>query len=510
MSNLNLSKTGRVAKNTIFLYVRMVFIMAISLYTTRVVLSVLGALDYGIFDIVAGVVSMLTFVNAAMSTSTQRFYSYSLGENDYGRLRSVFSASMNIFILLSLIIVLLGETVGLWFVNTQLTIPAERINAANWVYQFSLLSCVLSMLSVPYSGAIIAHEYMNTYAFIGIFDCALRLLLVYLLTYVPFDKLSVYGFFFMLSHGIVAAIYAVMARRKFQECRYQIVRDKKLHIELFSFSGWSLWGSLAFVGNNQGGNILLNVFFNPIVNASRAVATQISSAMSSFCNSFFMAVRPPIIKAYAEGNYEYMMKLFYLGNKYTYYSLIIICLPCMFSIDYILKLWLTEVTPMMASFTILSMIYSIILALQNPITIIIQASGNVRNYFLIVESVTLLSLPCAYILLKLGLGAEYSYYSMIIIFIIAHCIRLYMLGKQETYFSILEYLKKFILPATTVTILSIIAIYFISQYINYSSFPSFLAFFTVSAIVVMLFTCCVGLTRNERNAFFKLIINKIK
>lgn len=483
-------RTALVAKNTFLLYMRMVLIMLVSLYSTRILLKTLGVSDYGINDVVAGVVSTLGFVNTSLSAATQRFLSHAIGKGDNSKLRKIFSASVNIYIIISISVLIVGETIGFWFINEKLVIPDERINAANWLFQFALIACVCSMLSVPYISTIIAHEHMSLYAIVGLTDCFLKLVLVFVLGYVPFDKLIIYGIFSMLVHVLTASIYIFFARNLYEESHYQFIRDKSIHKQLFSFSGWTFFGALSFMANSQGINIIINIFLGPLVNAARAVASQVSSAISLFCNSFFMALRPAMVKVYAEGDYKYLEKLFFFSNKYTYYLLLIFCLPAILTVDYILHLWLGDITYYIQIFTKLSIVYSIVLAMQNPITIIIQATGNIKYYFLIIESFTLLTLPISYVLLKAGYEPEATYYAMIIVFIIAHFLRLIILNRQINYISIKKYMMHFAIPAATISC----ALYFSLNIIkDMIKVDSLFKLFTFVIISVALVSCIVYL-----------------
>ena len=331
-------RSRRIAKNTAMLYVRMIFIMFVSLYTSRVVLSTLGVSDYGVYNVVGGVVYMFSFLNAAMTNGTQRFLSYELGRGDICQLRKMFSITLSIHIFIGLVIVILAETIGLWFLNTQLNIPAERMMAANWVYQFSILSFLISVIQVPYNSLIIAHERMNVYAYVSIIEVILRLLVVFILTQIDYDKLTLYGFLYFSVTLIAAVIYAVYCKIKFSECTSHFVYDHLLFKRLLSFAGWNLYGNVTCVVAAQGVNLILNIFFGPVINAARGIAYQISSSIYGFANNFQMAVNPQIIKSYAAGENEYMMNLIFRSAKFSFYLLFIIALPIFIEVDFILKI----------------------------------------------------------------------------------------------------------------------------------------------------------------------------
>lgn len=487
----------------------MLLVMAVSLYTVRIVLKALGDEDYGIYNVVAGVVTMLSFLSQTMSSSTQRFYAYEIGRCGWERLRDIFSISMNMYLMISVVTILVGETVGLWFINTYLVIPPERMVAANWIYQFSLASFVITMISIPYSAAVIAHEDMTVYAVISITDCFLKLGGAAIVSFITFDRLFVYGLVMMIAVCLISTFYILFGRHKYRECRYRRTKDRPLFKSLASFWGWNLFGSFAGVANNQGNNILINIFFGPMVNAARAVAFNISNAVNAFCNNFYMAMRSPLIKSYSCGDYDYMMKLFYFSNKFVYYLLLLICLPLILEMNYVLHVWLPEVTEYMVIFSRLTLIYSFVAAMHNPITTLVHATGKIKSYSIVVESVILLSLPLSYIAFKMGAGPTSTFWITISVFIVAHVIRLFML-KRLIPFNIMEYMQKFILPALLVTVFSTIAPAMIKDHLgSVSGLKEFALVAGVSIITTLFFTFTVGLNKSERNMLLNYLrINK--
>lgn len=483
--------------------------MGVSLYTVRIVLRVLGAEDYGIYNVVAGVVTMLSFLSQTMASSTQRFYAYEIGRNGWQRLSDVFSISMNMYLLISAATLLIGETLGLWFINTYLVIPAERMAAANWIYQFSLVSFIATMLSIPYSAAIIAREDMSAYALISIADCLLKLAGAFAIGFIAFDRLFAYGMVMMIAVCIVSILYMLYGRVRYSECRYKRTKDKALFKSLASFWGWNLFGSFAGVMNSQGNNILINIFFGPLVNAARGIAFNIGNAVNAFCNNFYMAMRPPLIKSYACGDHEYMMRLFYFSNKFVYYLLLLLCLPLIVEMEYVLQIWLGEVTEYMVVFSQLTLVYSFIAALQNPVTTLVHATGRIKKYSILVESVILLSLPLSYVAFRVGAGPVSTFWITIAVFIIAHMVRLLIL-KELIPFSILEYVRKFILPAFLVTSLSAVAPLTVKSCVGgISSFSQFALVGAVSVITTLFFIFTAGLSPGERKMLLKYLhINK--
>lgn len=501
----NTLNSNRLAKNSILLYTRMIIVMIINLYTVRIVLKALGAVDYGINDVVAGVITMLISLSSVLSTATQRYYSSAIGENRINRLRDIFSTSVNIYLVLSLIVVILGETIGLWFVNNYLVIPDNRINAANWIYQFSIFSFIFTFLQVPYSAAVIAREDMGIFTIISTTECLLKFSAAFLIVMVPKDRLVVYGAGLLLISFLVMISYILVGYFKYAECRYKLQREKKLFKELISFSGWSLFGSLAGVGMSQITTILINVFFGPLFNAARAISFQFNFALSSLTASFLMALRPQMIKSYAEESYLYLNKIFNLSNKVIYYGLLIVSLPLIFEMNTVLFFWLNKTDSETILFSRLILIYTLIMSLNNPISIIIQAIGRVKEYHLPVETITLLCVPVTYVLFKFGFPAYSTYLVMILAAIVSHFIRLICLKKFYKHFEYSEYLKSFVMPAFFITLISSFFIFLVSRSNIVPIYRIPLIFF-LSLICVLTLVLLFGLSNNEKEDIKKIFI----
>ena len=318
------SNNKRIARNTAMLYIRMLLIMGVTLYTTRIVLRILGVEDFGIYNVVGGVITMASFLSASMSSAIQRFLSFELGKNNLIQLQRVFSISINLHLIVAIAIFILAETLGLWFINTQLAIPPERLIAANWVYQFSIFAFIVNIISVPYNAVILAYEKMNIFAYIGIVEVLLKLTAAFALNWFGFDKLALYAIFIFIISLIVRIFYGIYVKRNIQDCTYSFFWDKKLFNTLLNFAGWNLWGNIAFVTYNQGINILLNIFFGPAINAARAIAYQVNSALNSFVANFQLALKPQIIKSYAIGDNSYMHSLIFSGAKYSFFLMILL------------------------------------------------------------------------------------------------------------------------------------------------------------------------------------------
>jgi O-antigen/teichoic acid export membrane protein len=502
----SISSTKRIAQNTVLLYLRLIVVMIINLYIVRIVLNALGSEDYGIYNVVAGVITMLGSVSSVLATATQRYYSHAIGENRKDRLRDIFSTSINIYAILSIIIILLGETIGLWFVNTQLVIPEERMIVANWIYQFSIFSFISTIIQIPYSAAVIAREEIGVFAIVTTVECILKLLSAFLLLIIPFDRLFIYGFTLFFLHLLTLIVYMMIGRSRYEECHYHKQTDKKLYKEMLSFSGWSFFGSVASVGMHQVNTILVNIFFGPIVNAARAISLQLNSAITAFSSSFIIAVKPPMIKSYANNSYTYLNTLFNISNKFIYYCLLILCIPMILEMDTVLNLWLKATTEQTVLFSKLIIIYTLIMSLNNPITTIIQATGHMKGYHVPVEIFTLLCVPATYILFKLGYPAYSTFIAMIVSAFLAHIVRLICLKKYYKPFSVKDYLIYFVLPATIITVIAYLSCNWVHNNVV-ATLPRLVLVTLNSIITIGSFVWLIGMTKIERSTLKRLIAN---
>lgn len=404
------ANNNRIAKNTLLLYIRMFFMLLISLYTSRVVLSTLGIVDYGINNVVGGVITMLGFLTGSLSAASSRYITYDLGKGDMIALKKTFGNILSIHYILAAIVLVLGETLGLWFMSTQLQIPPEREIAAMWVYQFSILSFILAIINVPYNATIIAHEKMSAFAYISIADAILKLLIVYLLVIIPYDKLIIYAILFFCIQAFDRIVYGAYCSRHFEETHTRLRYDGKLFREIFAFAGWTMNGNLAAIGYTQGLNILLNIFFGPTVNAARGIAVQVQGVCQQFCNNFQMALNPQLTKNYAQGDFDNMHRLLVKSSKFSFYILFFIVLPLMFKAEFVLKLWLGIVPEHTVTFLRLILIVGLLYTLSNPIIVSVHATGKLKKFQLIEGTMLLTIVPIAYILLKFfGIRPEYVF-----------------------------------------------------------------------------------------------------
>lgn len=406
----------RIAKNTLLLYVRMLFMLVISLYTSRVVLNTLGIVDYGINNVVSGVISMLGFLTGSLSAASSRYITYDLGKGDMAVMKKTFGNILTIHIILAAIVLVVGETLGLWFMSTQLHIPPERETAAMWVYQFSIFSSILAIISVPYNATIIAHEKMSAFAYISIADAILKLLIVYLLVVIPYDKLIIYAILYFCIQAFDRIIYGIYCSRHFEEIHTRLRYDGKQFREIFAFAGWTMNGNLAIIGFTQGLNILLNIFFGPAVNAARGIAVQVQGVCQQFCNNFQMALNPQLTKSYAQGDFDNMHRLLVKSSKFSFYILFFIVLPLMFEAEFVLKLWLGIMPEHTVAFLRLILVVGLLYTLSNPIIVSVHATGCLKKFQLIEGTMLLTIVPMAYILLKFfGIRPEYVFWVHIVV-----------------------------------------------------------------------------------------------
>lgn len=493
----------RIAKNTAMLYIRMLLTMAVSLYTSRIVLNTLGVENFGIYNVVGGFVTMFGFLNSAMASATQRFLSFEIGRKDVKQLRNVFSMSVNIHFVIACLILLLGETVGLWFVNTQLTIPADRMVAAQWVYQFSILALMVNIVSVPYNAIIIAHERMNVFAWVSIIEVSLKLLIVFMLVWFGFDKLKMYAVLIFGVALIINIIYGVYCSRNFKESKFRWFWDKDLYRTLMSYAGWNLWGNAAGVIMGQGVNILLNIFFGPVVNAARGIAYQVRGAVNNFVTNFQMAMNPQIIQSFATNNLKYMHQLIFHGAKYSFFLLFALSLPILLETEIIIKIWLKIVPEYTVIFTRLVIVNILIDSISGPLMTAAQASGKIKLYQGVVGGLLLLNLPVSYVFLKYGFEPEVTLFVSIGISIVATLARLIILRKL-VYIKIKDFLIKVVLKVIIVGFIALILPLIFHLLIEKSFYQLIIICFT-SIISTIGTIYLLGLNKTERDYFLQAV-----
>lgn len=487
----------RIAKNTALLYFRMLFLMFIGLFTSRINLQALGIDNFGIYNVVGGVVAMFSILTGSLGVAISRDITFELGKGNTEKLNKVFSSAVTIQILMSVVIVVLAEIVGVWFLNNKMVIPEERLYAANWVLQFSIISFVLSLVSVPYNACIIAHEKMSAFAYITIYEAIMKLVVAYTVFITPFDKLITYSALLLFISLTMRLIYGIYCAKHFEECHYQFAFDKKMLKHMGGFAGWTMIGNLAWVGYSQGINILLNLFFGPSVNAARGVAMQVNEKVSSFCTNFQMALNPQITKSYASNDLDRMHTLIYASSKYSFFMLLLLSLPIMIEAPSILHYWLGEYPDHSVWFVRLIFMILMVDATANPLTVGAQANGKIKKYQIIVGSIQLLIVPISYIVLKLGYQPEAVFVVHFIIIIIALYIRVMML-RDMINLPFGEYVKKVVFRIVAVVCASIIIPIVLHIYLP-ANFGSMLLTCLASCLSVLIGVYALGLTPEEKD-----------
>lgn len=497
-----ISNNKRIAKNTLILYFRMGITLIVSLYTSRVILAALGVEDYGIYNVVGGFVSLFSLVSGSIQASVGRFLTFELGRGDMEKLKKIFSMSLFVMLGLSVIIVLLTETIGLWYLHNKMVIPSDRMYAANWCFQTSVIAFVLSMLNTPYSSAIVAHERMGMYAYLSILDVLVKLVVCLAVVHSPIDKLISYSVLLALWSLIKQVIYIYFCKRYFAECSVQYILDKGLFKEIFSFAGWNFIGGTAVVLRTQGASLLLNWFGGPIVNAANGIANSVSGIVSNFVSSFTQAFSPQITKRYAAGEYEDLMTLLIYGSKFSFYLMWIIALPLMLNSHYVLHIWLGQVPEHTVGFIRWTMVFLLSESISNPLVVAKNANGNIKIYQIIIGGILLLMLPLSYIAIKLGLPVESVAACNAITAIIASFVRMYLLRGNFPCWSSLLYFKKVFLNVLAVSLVSAILPCVVYKVLPYG-IMNLLLTTVVSIICVAMSVLYIGCNTRERSFFFK-------
>ena len=507
MANIS-ENNKRIAKNTLLLYIRTLFVMAISLYTSRIILDVLGVSDYGIYNVVSGTVAMLSVISGSLSQAISRFITFELGHGDKIRLQKIFASSIVVEIGLSIIVVIIGEVVGIWFLYSYMNIPQDRIEAALWVLHCSLASFIINLISVPYNATIIAHEHMSAFAYISILDVFLKLCIAYILLFSGFDKLILYAILIVVVALIVRSIYGLYCHRHFEETRGKLLFDRILFKEMSVFAGWKFLSDSSYILSTQGVNMLINVYFGVTLNAARGISTQAQSAVMQFVNSFTTSINPQITKYYASGDMDDMYKLVCMGTKYSFYLMLLFAVPFICEANYVLSLWLKTVPPFTTIFLQLSLLGSMMILLGNGLLTAIQATGKIKRYAIWVSVETNLILPFSWICFACGLSATSTYIIFIFIYFLLNFVRLFIakgLMNFPTIFFIKEVLIKvfivtpfvFILPLSIVKLLE----------------PSFIRLILtclISLISTVFIIATIGMKREERKYILSKIKNKLK
>lgn len=504
---MSISNNKRIAKNTIFLYVRMLLVMAVSIYTSRVVLATLGISDYGIYNVVGGIVAVLGFLNNSMSNAVQRFLSFELGQNDINKVNHVFCTAVIAHFAIALFVVVILESIGPWFIETQMTIPSDRLNAAHWVFQCSTITAFFSIMQVPYNAIVIAKEKMGIYAYISIIEVILQLCAVYLLLIIAYDKLVSYAILHALISISILLFYRIYCIQKFAETKFYIIKSFATLKEIGAFAIWNMIGEFAWSMTNQGISLLVNVFVGPVANAAQGLSTQVNTAVMRFVNNFQTALNPQIIKSYSSTELDTMTKLVSRGSRFSFFLLLMLSLPLIFEMDYILHLWLKEVPSDTKEFCQLSLICSLVMTVTNLLVQVIRATGNIRKYQFTSAFLLLLNFPMAWITLKIGLPPYSVVVNLIVLQFIVGLLRLFFVKKQVN-FPIGKFITVDVAKMLSVLILSCVPLTLIQVIFSTGNtrflLTLFLSFLTIGVTIFFW-----GLETTERKKIATMIMSKI-
>jgi O-antigen/teichoic acid export membrane protein len=500
----------RIAKNTIFLYIRLLFSLIVSLYTSRVVLSVLGVDDFGLNAIVTSVIAMFNFLNHSMAVSTSRFLTFELGKNDFEKLKRTFSASLTIHVIIAVVVFIFGETVGLWYLENKMVVPQSRMMAARWVYQLSLLSAMLAITQSPYNASIISHEKMNVYAYIEITNTFFRLIIVYILAIGNIDKLILYAILTLCVSIVIALLYRIYCIRHFKECKYRFEWDRKILYPIISLSGWNLYANVGLDTKDKGVNLILNLFFTTVVNAAYGLANQVSAAINSFNTNFLTAVKPQIVKYYAENRIAEMSSLVINATKYSVLLSFALSFPIIVEINFILKLWLKNVPDYANIFCQLFLTIAVINTLWSAVNYIIYATGKVRTMSFTVGTIYLAIPAISYLLFRF-INCRIVYAPLLISIAASIAVFFVVLLKTRSLipqFSISRFLRKAILISLIVIVISSILPLCIHFLLDEGWLRLILVILSLSVAMAVTIYCIV-LNQSARNRVLGMIKNNI-
>ena len=483
--------------------------MVVAFYTSRVILQMLGAEDYGIYNVVGGIVTMMGFLNGALGASTSRFLTYELGKGNGQLLNRTFSASLNLHICVSLLVLIIGETVGLWFFSNKLVIPEERMMAAFWVYQFSIITTMINFTQVPFNATLIAHENMSIYAYVGLYEAFSKLGIVYLISISPIDRLIFYALLLMLNQLGVQSFYRYYTVKRYEECRFRLIWDKHLYKKLMGYSGWDLFGGVAVVCQGQGINILLNMFYGPVVNAARAIAVQIQGAVSMFVTNFLMAVRPQVVKSFAEGNMMKMYSLTFYAAKFSYLLMLALVLPICFEMDFLLKLWLGDNVPDFTNiFATIVLLTYLMETFHSASLMSYHAIGRIRTGNIVGGTLMITALPISFFLLRAELPAYCVFWAIFIVNFILMFFGWWIIHRYVS-FSYLELITKVYLPSILVTVCGLITPLIIVNTMD-EGWLRLVILFSLTEIGLLVSAFYMGLNKEERLRIISVINRKLK
>ena len=503
----NKSDNKRIAKNTLYMYIRMFITMLIGLYTSRVVLASLGFDDYGLYNVIGGIIAMFGFINTAMTNTTSRYITFYLGKKDVPRLQQVFSTSFYIHLLIAALIVVLGETIGLWYLNNKLVVPEGRMTAAFWLYQFTVITAVANILSVPFNAAIIAYERISAFAFISIIDSFLKLLIAVSLVYSPFDKLIYYGSMILLIQLMDNAIYWVYCYQKLEGIRVIRIFDRNIFKEMFGFTGWNMFGSFSYIFFTQGINLILNAFFGTAINAARGIAVQVEGIVRQFASNVQTAINPQIIKSYAQDDTNRFFSLIFASSRYCFYLLFLLALPLMLEADYLLKLWLVNFPDHTISFMRLTLASVTLEALATPLFIANLASGKVKVYQICISIIDFIFIPITLLAIKYTIIPETVFVCTLILRLIEIIARVFIVHWQVN-LPRLAYVKEVVVNTFVVSLIASVAPILMHMDLS-EGFWRLVIVSASSLISVLSVVYLIGLSNDERKYANRLIKSKL-
>lgn len=501
-----ISSNKTIAKNTLLLYVRMFLMMVVSLYTSRVILSVLGVIDTGIYNVVGGAVGMFSFLNGALSGATSRFLTYELAQGEESRLKETFAAALIVHMIVACVILLLLETVGLWFVNHKLDIPAERMVAARVAFHLSVIASIISVIQVPYSASLIAHEKMGAFAYMSILEAVLKLAICYGVLISPLDKLIVYAILILIVRVLVQFIYWYYCIRRFPECHLFKINDRAIFKPILSFSFWDLLGNLSVVARNQGIDVILNMFFGPAINSAAGFAGTAGGTVHGFASTFLTAIKPPIYKSYSIGDYKKMEELMINASKASYFLLALLSVPFFFESQFIMTVWLKNPPDHTAMLCAIGLAEDWLIAIFLPLVYAIHASGKIRTMSIVSGIIWILSVPISYSLLSLGLFPEICYLVRIGLLFFIVPSNLLITKRNIPEFDIPLYLKNTILPALASISITLLVTYFVFRQFSESSWWRFLSVCTASTLSTCITAFFIVFDKHTR----EIVIDKAK
>lgn len=501
------SKSKRIAKNTLLLYFRMLFLMFVNLYASRVILDALGVDDYGIYTVVGGFVMMFSMISSPLSSACSRFLNYEMGKGDRERLHATFSTSVSVHIILAVLIAIICEIVGVWYVNNHLVISSDRLFAATICFHISVINFCTNLINVPYNAAIIAHERMNIFAYVSLFEGISKLLICFLIIVAPFDRLVFYAILLLIIQLIIRIIYQFYCQKHFEECVYRLIIDRLLIQQMFAYTGWQLIGHISRVLRTQGVDLLLNSFFGPVLNAAKGVANQVQGTVEGFANNFMIAMNPQITQSYAEGDYRYMLKLVYNGSRYSFYMLMFLSLPIIVNADFILNIWLKQIPEYTVIFVQLTLVCTLILSLSHTLITAMNSTGKIKYFQIIVGGMQLVNLPLCYLFLRLGFNAMSVMGVAVFTELVSLFLRLFIVSKNIATFSVSDYTHRVIVPCIFIAILAAILPVTLKSFIDYSVVSS------LANIILSFFLCAIiilfcGCSKEERQMMLSRISNR--